>query len=103
AVALVVLLPLTQWLLSGIHRGPRPQPSGVGPWRKLGDGLMLMARSRYVWASLGCMALLPFGGTALYFHISTIVTEKGWPLALIAISFPASAIANVTGLFIAGR
>src|SRR5690606_6965786 len=52
---------------------------------------------------LGCMALLPFGGTALYFHIGTIVAEKGWPVAMIAISFPASAIANVTGLFIAGR
>jgi len=102
AVALLVLLPLTQWLLYGISRSPRPIPSGAGAWRAMVAGLMLLFRSRYVWAALPAMALMPFCSTAIMFHVTTIAAERGWPLALIAASFPAAAICNVAGLFLSG-
>lgn len=101
-VALVVLLPLTQWLLSGIRRAPPPGATGKGPWRGLAAGLLLLSRSRFVWAALPALAILPFFGTAIMFHITTIAGAKGWPLGLVAASFPASAIAHVVGLFTSG-
>lgn len=102
-VALVVLLPFTQWLLSGISRSPPPGKSAHGPWRGLIAGLLLLGRSRFVWAALPALAILPFFGTAVMFHITTIAGAKGWPLGLVAASFPASAIAHVIGLFASGH
>ena len=101
-VALVVLLPLTQWLLSGIRRAPPPRGPGGGAWRGLVAGLLLLGRSRYVWAALPSLAVLPFFGTAVMFHITTIAAAKGWPAGLVAASFPASAVAHVVGLFASG-
>lgn len=101
-VALIVLLPLTQWLLYAIARSPRQRGAGQGAWRGVIAGLMLLLRSRYVWAALPALALLPFFSTAIMFHVTTIAADRGWPLGLIAASFPASAAANVAGLFLSG-
>ncbi len=103
AIAILVLLPFTQWLLSGISRARPPGKSAHGPWRGLVGGLLLLGRSRFVWAALPAMAILSFVGTAIMFHITTIAGAKGWPLALVAASFPASAIAHVIGLFASGH
>lgn len=104
AVALCILLPLTQWLLYGISRSPRRGPSGGGgAWRGMVAGLTLLLRSRYVWAALPAMAIMPFYSTAIMFHVTTIAADRGWPLSLIAASFPASAVANIIGLFLSGR
>lgn len=101
-VALLVLLPLTQWLLSGIRRAPPPGGHGGGAFRRLVAGLLLLARSRYVWAALPNLAVMPFFVTAVMFHITTIAAAKGWGAELVAASFPASAIAHVVGLFASG-
>lgn len=103
AVALFVLLPATQGLLHGISRSPRASGTGPDAWRRMVAGLMLLIRSRYVWAALPAMALMPFYSTAILFHVTTIAADRGWPLGLIAASFPASAIANVVGLVASGR
>ena len=103
AVALLVMLPLTQWLLSGIHRSPRSEVVGQGAWRSLAAGLAVMVRSRFVWAALPAMALLPFYMTAVMFHIASIAASRGWSAGLIAASFPALALANVCGLFLSGQ
>ncbi len=103
AVALVILLPLTQWLLAGISRSPRPTAIGVSAWSQLGAGLKLLARSRYVWVVLPAAGVLPFCGTAIMFHVTTIAGDRGWPTSLIAASFPVAAAANVLGLFVSGQ
>ncbi|MEX0853778.1 MAG: MFS transporter [Bauldia sp.] len=103
AVALFILLPVTQWLLYGITRSPRRSGSRPGAWRGMISGLTVLLRSRYVWAALPAMALMPFCSTAIMFHITTIAADRGWPLGLIAASFPAGATANVLGLFLSGR
>lgn len=102
AVALVCLLPLTQWLLSGIRRSPPPGGHRGGAWRGLVAGMALLARSRFVWAALPGLAVMPFVTTAVMFYITAIAAAKGWPAGLIAASFPASAIAHVFGLFASG-
>ena len=102
-IAILVLLPFTQWLLSGIRRAPPPRTSGQGAWRGLVAGLLILMRSRFVWAALPALAVLPFFSTAVMFHITAIAGAKGWPVALVAASFPASAIANVVGLFASGH
>jgi MFS family permease len=101
-VALLVLLPATQWLLAGIRRAPPPGGHRGGAWRGLAAGLALLARSRFVWAALPSLAVMPFFVTAVMFYITTIAAAKGWPAGLIAASFPASAIAHVIGLFASG-
>lgn len=103
--ALIVLLPLTQWLLHGITRSPRQEGQGSanGAFRKLLEGLMVLLRSRYVWTALPAMAVFPFYATAIMFHISTIAGMRGWPLSMVAASFPALAVANVVGLFLSGQ
>jgi MFS family permease len=63
----------------------------------------LLVRSRYVWAALPAMAIMPFVSTAIMFHITTIANVRGWPLSLIAVSFPVAAAANISGLFISGQ
>ncbi|CAN5224225.1 arsenite efflux MFS transporter ArsK [soil metagenome] len=103
AVALVVLLPLTQWLLRGIARSPRPTVIRSSALSQLRAGLSVLVRSRYVWAILPAAGLMPFCGTAIMFHITTIAGDRGWPLGLIAASFPVAAIANVAGLFVSGQ
>ena len=80
AVALFVLLPFTQWLLSGIRRRPAAADGGQGAWRGLVAGLPVLARSRFVWAALPALAVMPFFGTAIMFHITTIAGAKGWPV-----------------------
>lgn len=102
-VALAVLLPLTQWLLRGIARGPREEGRADGAFRRLIDGLVVLLRSRYVWAALPAMAISPFYATAIMFHITNIAGIRGWPVGLVAASFPVMAVANVTGLFISGQ
>lgn len=103
AAALLVLLPLTQWLLYGISRSPRPTGTGCGAWRSLFVGLVALGRSRYLRASLPALALVPFCSTAIMFHVTTIATDRQWPLELIAASFPVSAAAHVIALFTAGK
>ncbi len=103
AIALVVLLPLTHWLLAGIARSPRPTVVGTSAWSQLGAGLLVLARSRYVWAVLPAAGVLPFCGTAIMFHITTIAGVRGWPAGLIAASFPVAAVFNVIGLFVSGQ
>lgn len=102
AVALFGLLPLTQWLLSGIRRAKPPGGHRAGAWRGLLAGMALLVRSKFVWAALPSLAVLPFFVTAVMFYVTTIAAAKGWPLSLIAASFPASAIAHVVGLFASG-
>ena len=102
-IALVVLLPLTQWLLSGITRSPRLARTGTSAFSQLIAGLAVMVRSRYVWAILPAAGLMPFCGTAIMFHITTIATARGWPVSLVAASFPVAALANVAGLFVSGQ
>lgn len=102
-VALIVLLPLTQWLLYGIRRSPRVTTIGTSAWGQLRTGLLTLARSRYVWAVLPAAGILPFCGTAIMFHVTTIAGVRGWPATLIAASFPVSAICNVVGLFVSGQ
>jgi len=103
AVALVALLPLTQWLLYGIQRSPRLPGTGESAWRQLVQGLSVVARSRYVWAVLPAAGILPFCVTAIMFHVTTIAEARGWPLGLVAASFPAMAVANIVGLFLSGQ
>ena len=103
AVALLVLLPVTQWLLYGIARSPRVTTIGTSAWSQLRIGLLTLARSRYVWAVLPAAGILPFCGTAIMFHVTTIAGDRGWPTALIAASFPVAAVANVIGLFVSGQ
>jgi MFS family permease len=55
-----------------------------------------------VWAALPSLAVLPFFGTAVFFHVTTIAASKGWPLGLVGASFPASAAAHIIGLFASG-
>ncbi len=102
AVALVVLLPFTQWLLGGIRRAPPSRDKRGGAWRSLVAGLILLGRSKFVWAALPNLAVMPFFGTAVMFHITTIAGAKAWPVGLVAASFPASAAAHVIGLFASG-
>ncbi len=101
-IALVVLLPLTQWLLSGITRSPRLVRSGRSALGQLGEGLAVLVRSRYVWAILPAAAVMPFCGTAIMFHITTIAKARGWPVEVVAASFPVAAVCNIIGLFASG-
>ncbi len=103
AIALLVLLPLTQWLLHGVTRSPRLAVIGTSAWSQLRAGLFVLARSRYVWAVLPAAGILPFCGTAIMFHVTTIAGDRGWPVALIGASFPVAAVANVIGLFVSGQ
>ena len=102
AVALLVLLPFTQWLLRGIRRAPPPGGHGKGAWRGLVAGLAMLMRSRFVWCALPNLAVHPFFVTGLMFHITTVAAAKGWSVGLVAASFPASAAASVAGLFASG-
>ncbi len=102
-IALVILLPATQWLLAGIARSPRVTAIGTSAWSQLRIGLFALARSRYVWAVLPAAGILPFCGTAIMFHVTTIAGDRGWPAGLIAASFPVAAVFNVIGLFVSGQ
>ncbi|MCP4385403.1 MAG: MFS transporter, partial [Hyphomicrobiales bacterium] len=102
AVALLVLLPVTQWLLYGITRSPRREGGGPSPFRRLMAGLAMVLGSRYVWCVLPAMAILPFYSTAIMFHITNIASIRGWSAGLIAASFPVLAVATVVGLFTSG-
>ncbi|WP_421726576.1 MFS transporter [Bauldia sp.] len=102
AVALLVLLPLTQWLLYGITRSPRSEGAGNGAFKRLIVGLKMVVGSRYVWCVLPAMAILPFYSTAIMFHITNIAAIRGWSGGLVAASFPVLAVASVVGLFVSG-
>ena len=103
AVALLVLLPLTQWLLSGVARGPRPPPSAESGLKRLFAGLAELLRSRYLWTVLPALGLLPFFGTAFMFHITTIAEIRDLPAGMVAWSFPILAVTNVIFLFVSGH
>lgn len=100
--ALLILLPLTQWLLYGITRSPRRDPNGPSPFRRMISGLRVVLRSRYVWCVLPAMAIMPFYSTAIMFHITNIADIRGWSGGLVASSFSVLAVATVVGLFASG-
>lgn len=102
-VALLVILPVTQWLLGTFQRKPPSRTATGGSGRALVAGWLVLLRSRYVWAALPAMAVMPFVSTAIMFHISVIAGVRGWPLSLLALSFPVSATANIAGLFLSGQ
>lgn len=102
AVALLLVLPLTQWLLRGIPRSPRRARLAEGAWRQMLAGLLLLMRSRHVWAILPALAIMPFFGTAIMFHVTTIAADRNWPLGLIATSLPIGAATHVGGLLLSG-
>lgn len=102
-VALIVVLPVTQWLLGTFQRKPPSRTATNVEGRALIAGWLKLVRSRYVWAALPAMAVLPFVSTAIMFHISVIAGIRGWPLSLLALSFPIGATANVAGLFLSGQ
>ena len=52
---------------------------------------------------LPAAGILPFCGTAIMFHVTTIAGDRGWPATLIAASFPVAAVCNVVGLFASGQ
>ena len=103
AIALLVVLPVTQWLLGTFQRKPPSRTATNVEGRALIAGWTLLVRSRYVWAALPAMAVMPFISTAIMFHITVIAGIRGWPLSLVAVSFPVSAVANVVGLFLSGQ
>jgi len=103
AIALAVVLPVTQWLLGTFQRKPPSRLATNVEGRRLIEGLRVLVRSRYVWAALPAMAIMPFVSTAIMFHVTIIAGARGWPLSLIAISFPMAAVANIAGLFLSGQ
>lgn len=101
-VALVVVLPVTQWLLRTFRRAPPGMTKPDGEGQKLVAGLVELVRSRYVLLMLPALAVFPFHVTAIMFHITAIAADRGWSAAVMALSFPVLATASVAGLFISG-
>lgn len=115
-LVLVVLLPASRHLASGIaapgaaapavvSRGA-PPGDGRGPAPtdrpRLREGLRLLAGSRYVWCLVPLLVAHSLVGTALLFHAPAIAAGRGWSTALLAASFPALAIGQVVGLLVSG-
>jgi len=102
-IALLIIFPLTQWLLRTFKRAPPGMTKPEGARRKVIAGLAMLLRSRYVLTILPTLAIFPFHMTGIMFHITTIAAEKGWSAGVIAASFPVIAITSVAGLFLSGH
>lgn len=103
AIALLVILPLTQWLLRTFKRAPPGMTTPEGGKMKMIAGLAMLVRSRYVWRILPTLAIFPFHMTGVMFHITNIAAAKGWTAGVIAASFPVMAVSSVFGLFLSGQ
>lgn len=103
AVALLVIFPVTQWLLRTFKRAPPGMTKPEGEGQKLIAGLKMMAGSRHVLMILPAIALFPFHVTAIMFHITAIAADKNWPSSLVAASYPMLAVATIFGLFLSGQ
>jgi len=103
AIALLIIFPITQWLLRTFKRAPPGMTKPDGEGQKLIAGLAGMVRSRQVRLIAAAFAVFPFHMTAIMFHITTIATDKGWTAGMLAISFPVLAIFSVCGLFLSGQ
>jgi MFS family permease len=102
-IALLVILPVTQWLLRTFKRAPPGMTKPEGEGQKLIAGLLGVVRSRYVLLIIPVLGIFPFHMTAVMFHISTIVADKSWSPSLLAVSFPVMAIVTVVGLVFSGH
>jgi MFS family permease len=103
AIALLVILPLTQWLLRTFKRAPPGMTKPEGERRNMIAGLAMLARSRYMWTILPALAIFPFHMTGIMFHITTIAAAKGWSIGVVAASYPVMAVTSVFGLFLSGQ
>lgn len=103
AVALLVIFPLTQWLLRTFKRAPPGMTRPQGESQRLIAGLLMMVRSRQVLLILPAIGLFPFHVTATMFHVTTIAAAKGWPPTVVAASFSTMAVAMAAGLFLSGQ
>ena len=103
AIALLVVFPLTQWLLRTFRRAPPGMTRPQGEGQRLIAGLRALVTSSYVLMILPALAILPFHITAIMFHVTTISASKGWPASILAVSFPVMAVASVAGLFVSGQ
>lgn len=97
---LVAALPLARRLAPPVRARDPATPPSAHP--RLSTGLFLLAGSRYVWAALPALAIVPFFATAIAFNVTTIASARGWSHELVAASFPAMALANVGALFLSG-
>ena len=102
AVALLVILPFTQWLLRTFKRAPPGMTKPEGQGRKLWSGLSRLIRSRRMLLMLPSLSIFPFCMTAVMFHIKTIATEQTWSLAALASSYPVFAIVAMLALIASG-
>lgn len=91
--AVVVLLPLLQWLLrcaegAGHARGEAPSaaaaPGGGAPGV---SGRRLLLSDRRYWLALPALLASPFMMTGIFIHQHFIVTSKGWTLDWLATCF----------------
>ena len=104
AVAVLAILPVTQWLLRTFKRAPPGMAKPDGEGHKLIAGLAGLMRSRYVLTTLlPALAIWSFHGTAIMFHIATIAAGKGWTAGVVAASYPVMAVASVAGLLLSGQ
>lgn len=102
AGALVVILPVTQWLLRTFKRAPPGMTRPEGARRSLFAGLGELLGSRHFRLIVPALAIFPFHMTGVMFHIVTIAEGKGWPPAVVGASYPVMAIFSVAGLFLSG-
>ena len=90
----VLSIPVALLLLAGTPSG-RPQApassSGSDRHYRLGDVL----RDFRLWLRMPLLMAPAFVVTGLFFHQVQLASEKGWPLALIAGSFPVFAITSL--------
>lgn len=101
AIAILIVLPVTQWLARSFQRSPASGPS-MASGNRLFEGFRILFRSRFVWLVMPVIAIMPAFGTGLIFHISYVAADRGYSGAAVAASFATAAAANVIGLFIAG-
>ncbi len=101
-VALVVIFPVTQWLLRTFRRAPPGMTRPEGGGRSLMAGLREIVRSRVVLLLLPSLVVFPFLMTAVMFHIRTIADDRLWSTAGLAAAFGSMAAASVVGLVISG-
>lgn len=103
AVVLLVAAPVLVRLIWRIPEFTRPPgwDSPGSPPRAL-DGLRIVVGTRFFWYALPILMFMPFGSTALVFHIHAIATVKGWSNELVALGFTSYAVGHAAGLLISG-
>jgi MFS family permease len=99
AVATPVLVRLI-WRVPTFTRPPGWERPG-GPPRAL-DGLRIVVATRFFWCAVPILLFMPFGSTALIFHIHAIATAKGWSNELLALGFAGYALGHAAGLLLSG-